>query len=363
MSRVVNVVQIFVASPSDLAAEREALETIISEWNTISSASFGIMFELIKWETHTRPAFGTDPQAVVNAQVGAFYDVFIGMLWSKFGTPTPRALSGTHEEFERAFQRLQTESSPPDIMIYFKDTPISPSKLNPEQLRRISDFRASLPALGGLYSTFEDMPSFQSSLRAHLASLAQQFSARLSHTNSAQKNLDETIAEGMSGEDDLGFLDYLEIFETRMESATNALNLIGEATNKVGKQIKQRTAALEKFGAAGADTATTRKIIKLVAGDLDAYAEVVKPQIPLLASSRDSAMHALASALSIRVEFNRSNDDLMTLRVELDQVATVAFQSKSSLVDFRSSVNNTPRMTGDLNRAKRGVIQQLDLLI
>jgi len=207
------------------------------------------------------------------------------------------------------------------------------------------------------------MPSFQSSLRAHLASLARQFLARASHTSSAQKIVDETGVESTSSEDDLGFLDYIEIFETRIGSASAALNLIGEATAKVGEQITLRTTAFEKFGTVGADAATARKIIKLVAGDLDAYAEVVKPQIPLLAASRDSAMDALASALSLRVEFNRSNDDLIALRDELDQAATAGSQSKSQLANFRSAVRNTPRMTSDLNRAKRGVIQQLDLLI
>jgi hypothetical protein len=96
---------------------------------------------------------------------------------------------------------------------------------------------------------------------------------------------------------------------------------------------------------------------------MDAYAEVLKPQIYLLGTSRDSAMDALASALSLRVEFSRTNDDLMTLRDELGQVVTVASQSKSQLVAFRSTVSGTPRMTRDLNKARREVIQQLDLLI
>jgi archaellum component FlaC len=89
----------------------------------------------------------------------------------------------------------------------------------------------------------------------------------------------------------------------------------------------------------------------------------VKPQIPLLAASRDSAMDAMASALSLRIEFDRSNDDLIALRDGLDQAATAGSQSKSQLVNFRSAVSKMPRMTSDLNRAKRGVIQQLDLLI
>jgi hypothetical protein len=70
--------------------------------------------------------------------------------------------------------------------------------------------------------------------------------------------VDETGVESTSSEDDLGFLDYIEIFETRIGSASAALNLIGEATAKVGEQITLRTTAFEKFGTVGADAATAR---------------------------------------------------------------------------------------------------------
>jgi Domain of unknown function (DUF4062) len=144
MPRDAKILQVFVASPSDLAPEREALESLIVELNRSWSASLGIILELVRWETHTHPAFGSDPQAIVNQQIGDSYDIFIGMLWGRFGTPTPRAASGTLEEFDRALDRANTQSVPPDIMVYFKDAPISPFKLDPDQLKLIKEFRESI---------------------------------------------------------------------------------------------------------------------------------------------------------------------------------------------------------------------------
>lgn len=53
------------------------------------------------FETDIMPGFGSDPQAVINEQINDDFDIFVGLLKGKFGTPTPRAGSGTEEEFRR----------------------------------------------------------------------------------------------------------------------------------------------------------------------------------------------------------------------------------------------------------------------
>jgi hypothetical protein len=128
MPRSATIVQVFVGSPSDVKEERDVLESVILELNRVWSKSLGVSFELIRWETHTHPAFGSDPQSIINDQLGEDYDIFIGILWSRFGTLTPRALSGTAEEFNLAVSR--TQNGRPDVMIYFKDAPIAPSKID-----------------------------------------------------------------------------------------------------------------------------------------------------------------------------------------------------------------------------------------
>jgi hypothetical protein len=133
MAKKALLLQLFVASPSDVAAEREQLEGLVAEQNKI-------FCELLKWETDVRPAFGVDPQAVVNSQIGDEYDIFIGILWSRFGTETPRAESGTMEEFERAYSRMKSTGKP-EIMVYFKDAPVPPSKIDPTQLQKVQDFK------------------------------------------------------------------------------------------------------------------------------------------------------------------------------------------------------------------------------
>ena len=105
MARDERVITVLVASPSDLEPERSRLEEVIREFNIVWSKNLCLRLELVKWETHGFPGIGEDAQDVLNRQLGDDYDVFLGMMWTKFGTPTGRAGSGTEEEFNRALAR------------------------------------------------------------------------------------------------------------------------------------------------------------------------------------------------------------------------------------------------------------------
>ena len=108
------IAQIFVASPSDVQGEREILEEVVSEMNRSSAKNAGFRLELLKWETSVHPGFGPDSQAVINEQIGDNYDIFIGIIWGRFGRKTSRAESGTEEEFDRALMRYKATGSPQD---------------------------------------------------------------------------------------------------------------------------------------------------------------------------------------------------------------------------------------------------------
>ena len=130
MARSETILRIFVASPKDVAEERASLEDVVRELNLTWSKNLGIRLELVKWETHAYPGIGTDPQAVINEQIGDDYDIFVGIIWKCFGTPTERANSGTAEEFDRAYKRFRENPDQLRIMFYFRDAPVAPSELD-----------------------------------------------------------------------------------------------------------------------------------------------------------------------------------------------------------------------------------------
>jgi hypothetical protein len=78
-----NVLTVFIASPSDLAPERQRAFEVVAEVNDVlRSTNWAI--ELLGWED-TLPGFGR-PQALINRDVERC-DLFIGAVWGRWGSP------------------------------------------------------------------------------------------------------------------------------------------------------------------------------------------------------------------------------------------------------------------------------------
>ena len=126
---------------------------------------WGISIELVRWETHTRPALGR-PQGVINEQIGE-YDIFIGIMWKRFGSPTGVAESGTEEEFRLAYGRW-AESGNPNIMFYFSRQPlVATSAADAQQKGKVETFRSALKNVV-LCWDYDSPEKFADIVRPHL---------------------------------------------------------------------------------------------------------------------------------------------------------------------------------------------------
>lgn len=143
MPQVKQGLSIFVASSSDVAREREALDRIIGRLDHIFN-EWGLDLQVIDWKKSVVPDFGGDPQDVINRQVRFEHiDIFIGIVWRRIGIPTPRAFSGTVEEVNRALQCRQQFGRPWSILFFMCDRSFKPSsKDEAYQKREAAKFKA-----------------------------------------------------------------------------------------------------------------------------------------------------------------------------------------------------------------------------
>ena len=168
MSSLRTLIKVFVASPTDVQAERRRLLSIVDELNRTVAEDRGFVLELVRWETHSLPGMGR-PQAVVDASIGPF-DVFVGVMWKRFGTPTGKAESGTEEEFQSAYRQWELTRRP-QILFYFSDASYSlRSAGEAEQLQRVLEFRSKIQALG-LVRAYKGPSEFERLVREHLSRL------------------------------------------------------------------------------------------------------------------------------------------------------------------------------------------------
>src|SRR5688572_4352500 len=111
------VIKVMIASPSDVNAERQAVKDVLHDWNTMHSEEKGVVLMPIGWDTHVTPEMGNRPQAIINKQILQGCDALVAMFWTKLGSPTGAAISGTVEEIEE-----HVRAGKP-AMIYFSETP------------------------------------------------------------------------------------------------------------------------------------------------------------------------------------------------------------------------------------------------
>jgi len=179
----VKKVRVFVASPSDMSPERERVQKVVSRLNQSTALGLGMFLEFTDWSTYVRPEPAARPEDAILEQLPVeSWDVFIGLLWLKFGSPTgatdpttglPYA-SGTQEEFILAYQSWQQRQRPM-IMMYRCERGISTiNEIKPEQLKAVNDFFAEFAPLKrhpGLYQTFKETDELEREVESHLAAL------------------------------------------------------------------------------------------------------------------------------------------------------------------------------------------------
>lgn len=157
-----NVVRVFIASPCDVDDEREAAARVIHAWNASHSLNQRTLIEPVRMETHAQAALGEHPQAIINRQLLDRCDFLIAIFWSRLGTPTSSASSGTVQEIEEFIERKGAKN----ILLFFSEKSL-PIDVDNTELRRLRNFKKKMQRQG-LFVLFKDVGSFREKLRQQL---------------------------------------------------------------------------------------------------------------------------------------------------------------------------------------------------
>jgi hypothetical protein len=155
------VYNVMIASPGDVTEEREIVRRVLHDWNNLHAEERQIVLLPIGWETDSAPGMDDTAQEIINQQVLARADMVIGIFWTRIGTPTKEAVSGTVEEIEKHV------AAGKHAMIYFSDAPVAPSKLNHEQYAGVQEFRKQCQAKG-YYAVYDSTADFETKLEKHI---------------------------------------------------------------------------------------------------------------------------------------------------------------------------------------------------
>ncbi len=154
------VIRAFLASPGDLEEERRAIRRVVEEFNNLWADELGYQVDLVGWE-ETVAGYGR-PQHLINQDVDSC-ELFIGMIWKRWGTPPGGDggfSSGFEEEYTRSLERRERTGSP-QVSLFFKAIPDEFMADPGEDLKRVLQFQETVKAerkiLFQNFSTVSDM--------------------------------------------------------------------------------------------------------------------------------------------------------------------------------------------------------------
>ena len=160
-----NVIECLVISPSDVAEERQAIVDTVELWNAQVGQTTDVLINTVRWETHARPEMGDRPQAIINRQIVEGCDFAIAVFWTRLGTPTGEAESGSCEEIDllRAKGR--------DVLIYACTRAIPQHLLDERQIsclrKKLAEYRKQ-----GIVFDYQEIDQLKLLLMGHLTKLA-----------------------------------------------------------------------------------------------------------------------------------------------------------------------------------------------
>lgn len=365
MPQTISLYKLFLASPSDVKEERLIVENVINDFNNTYSSQLNARIELCSWEKSSYPSVGEYPQAVINSQIGDEYDIFLGILWTRFGSKTLNYESGTEEEFYRALERSQ-QVGKVHIMMYFNIEGVPLDSLDIEQYSKVRAFQKQIAELGCYYFTYVSSENFKNDLRVHLYKVIENWNVN-SKPLTTQVNLSNlpVIIEPIKDEvSELGLLEFQDILNTKSAEAVKSLNEITVSTIWIGEQISESAQKLNIINEQKPvnQIQLARAVINTSAKAMNQYAMKIEQPIQNWIISFEEIVGAFKGLLQVSdniIPEESWQENKEALRLLLSNVDS----SYGQLVEFYKSVKGLPKMTQYIILAKKNVCSKLKELL
>lgn len=192
MGYTATVIEIVIASPSEVSKERNIIRDVISDWNVTNARDRNAVLLPLSWETHASPEMKDRPQEIVNRQLLYDADLLVAVFWTRLGSPTGVAPSGTVEEIEK-----HLEADKP-AMIYFSSAPVHPDSIDNEQYSALKAFKESCKQKG-LIEEYETPEQFKDKFSRQLAqTVIRHFTNLSADSNSINQSPEREVTSSLS---------------------------------------------------------------------------------------------------------------------------------------------------------------------
>lgn len=366
---------VFVSSPSDMAAERRIVESVIAELNPFLKDNHNVVLTPLNWEQDVVPGIGSDSQSVISSQMTGKYDIYLGLLGSRFGTETTRAGSGTEVEFDDAYNRYGGDPKSVRVLVYFKTGTDELFRIDLKQLEKVLAFREKLKKSGVLFFDFTNQDALLRLLKNNLRQLiSEQFEGdhwkvltplplRPLHEIVASTALGgivssaatvEAISEAVCEneeiqEDSSGILDAMLSAQVAMETVITSLSNLTKLSSDLTEKTTARTQGFSHaLGVKGMNA-----VLDGVADDLDTFTKEMKNETLSLKGSLAESITSFHTAVSLFLTDRGDPSQVVSAPDALHAMASSMQEARGGIENLREILKSLPRFTVRFNKAKR----------
>jgi len=159
----VKQINVFVSCPDDVKPEKQIVRNVCDSISKVIIRSRNIQVKVIDWSKDVVPMItGESAQNVIDEQIKEYnIDIYIGVLWKRFGDTQSSGLTPTEGEFEDSLRRRK-ETGKPIIQFYFKKDEFYPNSVyEAQQSLEVQQFKERIRPLG-YYIDFKGEENFNS---------------------------------------------------------------------------------------------------------------------------------------------------------------------------------------------------------
>ncbi len=170
MTKEVTQIIIFVSCPDDVKRLKQTVREVCEDITHGQGKTRNIQLKTIDWKKDVVPLItGEGAQSVINRQVQDYdYDVYVGIMWKRFGEKQSNGLTPTEEEFEIAFDRNQ-KTKRPVLQFYFQlDKFYSGNPYDANQALQVQEFKEKRIKPLGIHHGFKGNNEFRRKITVSL---------------------------------------------------------------------------------------------------------------------------------------------------------------------------------------------------
>lgn len=171
MTKTLKILNVTICCPGDVEREIVIAREVIDAWNQQNQEATGLYLKARHWSTDCAPTMEERGQAAINRQMIDESHMLIAIFWTRLGTPTGLAGSGTEEEISRAMARDIR------VMAYFSRLEAPHIATDSDQVKKLEAFQGRMRDTG-FTAAFNSRHEFRKLLGNHLEIAVQDISAK-----------------------------------------------------------------------------------------------------------------------------------------------------------------------------------------